>query len=62
MDEEVTISSNIDWKALPREEAVKLAMKLFQFQKVDAEFYVSVAKGEIETDPEKQKGDKKIYY
>ena len=45
MDEEVTISSNIDWKALPREEAVKLAMKLFQFQKVDAEFLRFSCKG-----------------
>ncbi len=62
MTKDYSINSKIDWNALPREEAVELAMRLFGFTKLDAEFYISVAKGEIEPDPKKQKGKDSVYY
>jgi hypothetical protein len=62
MDKEVNVSSNINWKNMPRKEAVDLAVKLFNFEQTDAEFYVSIARGEIETDPKKQKNSESIIY
>lgn len=50
MAEELKIGSEIDWVNMPREEAILLAMKLFNFDRAYAGFYVSLAKGEIKGD------------
>ena len=40
----------IDLTKMPREEAVKLAMTLFNFTRSYAEFYVAMARGEVDGD------------
>jgi len=40
----------IDMSKLPRDKAVTAAMELFGFVRSDAEFYVAVSRGEVESD------------
>lgn len=40
----------IDLSKLPREEAVKRAMELFNFTRSEAEFYIAISRGEIDGD------------
>ncbi len=42
---QITLDTPVDWKSLPTEEAISLAMKLFNFQRSEAIEYVSIAQG-----------------
>ena len=40
----------IDLSTLPRSEAVVAAMELFGFTRSDAEYYVAISRGELDSD------------
>lgn len=40
-------SEIIDFTTMPKEEAIKLLIEMFEYSRGEAEFYLAVAKGEI---------------